>query len=257
MDLSCAGRQRPPGDVMALKRTLRLAARRLGLDVRPLDQLREPALRLVRMCEAYGVTIALDVGANVGDWARELRFAGYGGRLVSFEPLARPGIQLAATAAHDPLWTTVRTALGREGGASSLSVSRDARWSSLLPLVAVNEQAKVVGKETVPVQTLDEATRAFVTEDDRALLKLDVEGYELEVLAGATELLPRVAIAQIEVLLRPTYEGQGSREELFSTLEQAGLRLAGVERGHVDTATGDDLTLAIPAFRSHRTSLPW
>jgi hypothetical protein len=120
-----------------------------------------------------------------------------------------------------------------------IAVSRDSRWSSLLTVVADNEQARVVSEETVPVTTLNEVP--LVQADDRVLLKLDVQGYELEVLAGADRLLPKVVVAQAEVTLRPTYEGQPSRDQLFAAFERVGLRLAGVERGGVDTATGEDL----------------
>ncbi len=218
-----------------------VTARRFGLDIRPFNPMLDPAVRLARICERQAVTVAVDVGANIGDWAARLRLGGYRGRLVSFEPQAAACATLTRRAAADPLWDVRRLALGREEGERELSVSRDSRWSSFLPFLIENGQAIVVDQERVPVARLDTAIADLVMSTDRVFLKLDVQGYELEVLAGASGLLRQVVAAQVEVYLANVYRDQPPRQELLWALESTGLRLAGVESGYIGPDNGEEL----------------
>jgi FkbM family methyltransferase len=226
---------------LGLRRMARLAARQMGLDVRPFNPMLNAATRLARVCEHQAVTLVVDVGASGGEWATSLRLGGYNGRLVSYEPQAVEFSKVATRAADDPLWVAHRLAIGRDERELSLSVSRDSRWSSFLPLLIRNGQSDVVGEERVRTVRLDVALGDVVTADDRVFLKLDVQGFEMEVLAGAPILLPQVVAAYVEVILAPLYAGQPSREELFSALESAGLRLAGVESGYIGPDNGEEL----------------
>lgn len=218
---------------MRARRVARRAAQRLGLDIRPFLWMLDPASRIVRLCERHGVTALIDAGANDGEWAAELRAKGYRGRLLSFEPQSAVFAKLAARASADPLWEARQLALGRAEGHMELLVSSDSRWSSVLPLQMTNEQSVVVGQETVKVSPLDSAVESLVTEADRVFLKLDVQGYELEVLAGARESLPQVVMAQAEVTIADVYAGQPSSRELIAAFEDAGFRLIGVEGGDI------------------------
>src|SRR5580692_1034730 len=86
--------------------------------------------RRQRFLRDAGVTVVLDVGANTGQYACELRKHGYTGRLISFEPLAAPYGILAQLADHDH--RCLQVALGNEDGSARINVSENIVSSSLL-----------------------------------------------------------------------------------------------------------------------------
>src|SRR5687768_14879571 len=107
---------------------------------RPLLGLRAPVTisketrALVRILEHHGITVVLDVGANVGQYATRLRQGGWAGRIVSFEPLPTARIALEQAAATDPLWEVAPPmALGASAGTVTLNVSAESDMSSTLP----------------------------------------------------------------------------------------------------------------------------
>jgi len=65
----------------------------------------------VKQLESRQVNVVLDVGANSGQYATDLRRAAYKGRIVSFEPLSGPFSLLERSAARDPLWNCRQCAL--------------------------------------------------------------------------------------------------------------------------------------------------
>lgn len=199
---------------------LRRLARRLGYDLVPLRKAKDPARQLGLVLERAGVTVVLDVGANLGQYARRLRAAGYAGRIVSFEPLEAAHAELVRAAAADPRWEIApRTALGARSGLIEIKVSAESDMSSILPqtdlLRRVSPTSRVTAREQVSIARLDDLAPRYLGADDRAFLKLDVQGYEAPVLDGAAGLLPRLAGAQLELSLVPLYQGEtGFREML-------------------------------------------
>jgi FkbM family methyltransferase len=92
---------------------------------------------LKRLFERYAVDCVLDVGANTGQYAAELRRAGYPGRLLSFEPVADLCARLRAAAVGDAAWSVHPIALGRATSVAELNVTRHDVFTSFrepLPL---------------------------------------------------------------------------------------------------------------------------
>ena len=223
------------------------ALHRLGYELSPRDQ---PALtpeetRRARLLRSLGITLVLDVGANVGGYAAQLRRLGYHARIVSFEPLDDAFAALERVAADDPRWECRRQALGSSDGTAEINVAANAVSSSLLEIndLAVRSAplAKYVGTQRVKVARLDPIWRELVRVDDRVWLKLDVQGFELEVLKGAEASLPSIACVQAELSFVPLYDGSPSFLELVEHLNARGFRLAGLEEGHDDVGTGEML----------------
>jgi FkbM family methyltransferase len=223
------------------------AFNRLGYELRARD---DPALtpeetRRARLLRSLGITLVLDVGANVGAYAAQLRRIGFKSRIVSFEPLADAFAALEAAAGEDPLWECRRLALGSADGTAEINVSANAASSSLLPIndraLESAPEARYVGTQRVEVARLDSIWRQLVTAGDRVYLKLDVQGLELETLKGAKEALRSIACIQAELSFVPLYEGSPSFTELIEYLSARGFRLAGLEEGHDDVGTGEML----------------
>ena len=208
---------------------LQRLARRLGYDLTPRRKSRPPNAQLAAVLEHFGITCVLDVGANCGQYGAMLREWGYGGRIVSFEPLAQAHAALARRAARDPGWQVApRIALGERDGEVAIEVSAESDMSSILAQSAllrrISPSSTVIGKETVPLRRLDGVADSYLERDDRAFLKIDTQGYEPQVLAGAAVLLERLLGIQLEMALVPIYEGE---QGFCVTLDQ--LAAAGFE----------------------------
>ncbi len=192
---------------------LQRLARGLGYDLTPRRKAKSPDAQVAALLAHFRISCVLDVGANVGQYGTRLRAWGYPGRIVSFEPQAEPHAALERRAAADPAWQVApRMALGACEGEVELEVSAESDMSSILPQSAllrqVSPSSAVVRKETVPLRRLDDVAGSYLAADDRALLKIDAQGYEAEILAGAAGLLERLVGIQLEMALVPLYEGE-------------------------------------------------
>ena len=190
----------------------------------------------------YRITTVLDVGANEGQYARELRLAGYSGRILSFEPMSEAFARLAEATRKDPNWDAVHIGLGRMDGEADINVSANSISSSLLPMLPAHENAavnaSVVAVECVPIRRLDGIIGDLIAMAERLYLKIDVQGYELEVLEGATGVLDQIVGLQIELSLVPLYEGGPQFDDVVRWAHLHGFELMGIEPGFADPASG-------------------
>jgi FkbM family methyltransferase len=206
-------------------------------------QPREEDFRRVKLMASRGVTLLLDVGANVGQYAMRTRNAGYSGRIVSFEPTGAAYAELSARARSDPSWDCRPEALGSSAGESEIHVSRNSYSSSLLEMTDRHldsaPESVYIGTETISVLPLDPIWDELVRDSDRPFLKLDVQGFELEALRGAERSLSKLAGVQCELSLVPLYRGAPTYSEVTERLEAAGFRLAGLEPEFFDPETAE------------------
>jgi FkbM family methyltransferase len=221
-----------------VRRLGRRTANRLGFDID-----RDPfPPRLIRLCVAAGVDTVVDVGANTGQYAGMLRAAGFAGRVVSCEPLSAPYRKLAAAAARHSTWEAVHTALGDRDGTIMLHVAGNSQSSSVLDMLpahlAAAPESRYVGVEEAPLTTVDELCERYRVEPARCLLKLDVQGYEGHVLAGAAGVLRRLAAVQVELSLAPLYDTQPLMLDVVTQLAGYGLDLWAIEPGFTDFSSG-------------------
>ena len=128
--------------------------------------------------------LCFDVGANVGEISEALLRAG--GRVVAFEPNPLVTPELWARCGHRENWSLVEAAVGSEGAIITLYAREAHAVSSLDPAW----EGKVIRTFHVPVVTLDSAIRCF---GRPAFCKIDVEGWELEVLNGLSRAIPLVS----------------------------------------------------------------
>jgi FkbM family methyltransferase len=212
---------------------------RSGLYRFNLDVGRDPyAKRLVRTLGARGIDTVLDVGANVGQFAAQLRSAGYTGRVVSFEPLSGAFAELSRRAAGDDRWEVVNAAVGDGGTTATIHVAGNSFSSSLLPMTDKHATAapgsEPVGTEEVRLVGVPEVVDRFAVEASRTLLKIDTQGYEGQVLDSAGPLVDRLAAIQLELSFVELYAGQPLFDELVRRMQAAGLTLWSLETGFSD-----------------------
>ncbi len=188
----------------------------------------------------HGVDVVFDVGAAKGHYGQELRQFGYDGTIVSFEPLRAPYDELAAASADDPRWSVRRCALGRDTGRATINVASNSDSSSLLPMSTAHRaaapQVDYVDTEEVAVERLDDVAGEWLPDDATGFVKLDTQGFERDVLAGAERTLPRCAGLQLELSFVPLYDGGPLAPELLTLAYDLGFRLVGVDPGFASPA---------------------
>lgn len=213
--------------------------RRAGIDVAPAAATTDA--RRARILAVHGIDLVLDVGANAGQYARVLRRSGYAGPIVSFEPHGEAFELLRGAAARDGRWEARRLALGDAEGEAVLHVGGNSETSSLLevlPALEANPAWRPVARETVAVRRLDAVADEVLGAAGSPYLKLDVQGSELAVLAGARETLPRVRAVEAELALAPRYAGQPDYRAVIDALGAAGFELAYVSPGYFHWDSG-------------------
>jgi FkbM family methyltransferase len=215
--------------VTTTRHRIKTAARRLGYEVTIFRN--SVAGQRAQLLRHLGIQRVVDVGANVGQYADSLRELGYRGEIWSFEPLASAYAELERRSQGDSSWRATRTAVGAREGELQLHVSQSSIFSSALPVldsaVSASPDARSVREEVVPMNTLD----GLLGSQDlsRTAIKVDVQGFERDVLDGAAVSLPHVPMVELELTPEPIYEGQMLMLEAVERLQAAGLVLACVE----------------------------
>jgi len=196
---------------------------------------------LLGLLQQEDINLVLDVGANTGQFVADLRAAGYSGRVISFEPLASAHAALCKHAERDPNWKIAdRTAIGAEPGSANMHISGNSVSSSLLEILPSHSdaepQSSYVGSETVPVTRLDDLYVPI--HEDRVLLKIDVQGYERQVLQGARKVLDHSRAIICEMSLIPLYDGQVLAREMWDLLAAQNFEAWSLEPCYRNPTTG-------------------
>lgn len=185
------------------------------------------ALEMLRYLSSFAGkppdAMAIDVGAHVGAFTREIIDSGLYDRVVAFEPNPVNLVELDALAATQPALTVVRKGVGAFEGMADFHHGANTATGSLLPYEHNYELTGAPRKMRVPVVTLD----GYLSQDPArapvALLKIDTQGHDLAVIRGAAAMLANdrpLVIA--EVLYLPRYEGQSTPESIFDAMSAQG-----------------------------------
>ena len=209
---------------------------------------------VVLLLDRFRVDLVIDVGAHRGQYASELMRAGYRGRILSFEPQCDAHAELLRAASAEPRWSVgERCAIGDRPGTAQLHVAGNSQSSSLLPMLPAHERAapasRYVGAETVSLRRLDSAAADGCAQHERVFLKVDVQGFERQVLEGAAGLMPRIVGVQVELDLVPMYEGSAQLEETSAYLRTLGFALYRIRPGFTDPSSARMLQVDGTYFR--------
>lgn len=162
----------------------------------------------------------IDVGASTGIWTGQCREFFPDARYFLIDPLPRNEPRLAALAANDPKIDYWAGALGAQAGTTGFFDHGD--QSSALP------SSSFPGTQIdVPMQTLD-AVLAGRDLPAPLLIKVDVQGFEMQVLRGATETLARTGMLLVEVNFLEPYEGGALAHEVIALLGGHGFRIVDI-----------------------------
>ena len=240
-----------------VKNLIRRFARRYGYEILGPVHSYATHRTLSGLFRQEGINLVLDVGANAGQFASELLAGGYTERIISFEPLSAAHAKLSNYAKNHSNWTVAdRTAIGAEKGSVEINVSGDSWNSSILGMLpfkaALSPQSAYVGTESVPLNRLDDLSN--FSPNDRVFLKIDVQGYEKQVLEGAPRVLAACRGVQAEMSLLPLYEGQVLARDVWDFLISRGFEPWALEPGFRNPKSGRMQQVDGVFFRSGETS---
>jgi FkbM family methyltransferase len=213
-----------------------------------------PYYLLQRSLSKFRIDLVFDIGANIGQFASELRSVGFDGQVVSFEPLSSAHRVLSKAASRDAKWEVYpRTAVGAYNAEIDINIASNSVSSSVLPMTESHLSAAVgsayTGTERTSMVTLDMVAPKYLNCCRRPFLKIDTQGFEWEVLNGAQMTLPHVKGVLCELSLVNLYEGQYLWIEVIERLNKEGFTLWSIQRGFCNHRDGRTLQVDASFFR--------
>jgi FkbM family methyltransferase len=229
-----------------MKYIIKKLLHQLGIDLRLYSN--SDFARMKQLLDYHHIDLVLDVGANTGQYYKFLRYLGYSGRVVSFEPLSDAYSQLTKMSKKHPRWEIApQTAIGNSEGEVSINVAGNSQSSSLLSMLDRHKEAYpesvYIGSEKVKITRLDEISPGYIVDNDKIFLKIDVQGYEQQVLEGATGIMPQVKGIQLEMSLVPLYQGELLFGEMLDYMKKLGYSIHWLKPTIRDHSTGQMLQL--------------
>jgi FkbM family methyltransferase len=214
--------------------------------------------RRLKLIRHFKINKIFDVGANVGDYAMELRKLGFTGKLISFEPLSEPFKILQKNASNDSNWDTLNIALGDSDYESEINIAGNINSSSILEMLPTHlesaPQSAYRGREKIEVKKLDDLFNNYYKEGDNVLVKVDTQGYEMNILNGGEISLQNIKGIQIEMSIIQLYNGGILYKEMIDYIEKKGFKLYSIENGFSDPNTGELLQIDGIFFKNEQLS---
>jgi FkbM family methyltransferase len=222
----------------AIKRAIRRTTGLFGFQIVNNDTAGKSLLRfhLPKIFALNRIDAVIDVGANRGQYIDFLRHdVDYRGPIFAFEPIPDNVAVLRERFAGDKSIRIFPYALGNTCGVVRMNQMVDSVFSSILQpsheaVDRFTEQNAVTQALDVEMKTLDTLRRSgeLAIEGRSVYLKLDTQGYDLEVLKGAGEMLDLVKALQTEASFLHIYEGMPGFLDSFTTLRGLGYRACGL-----------------------------
>ena len=173
--------------------------------------------------------IVVDIGANDGWFAKSIfRFSPHA-KVISFEPLKSQQAKLALIKKQYPNFSCFSSAVGDKECSMTITEYKTSGLSSLRRINSAYSyfegsgfSEEVVNEYRVDVVTLDKQLSEMLSEQDKVVLKIDTQGYELEVLKGACALMKRGAVKciLIELMTIKKYAGMVLYNEILEFLHE-------------------------------------
>lgn len=190
------------------------------------------SLQLSELLTSLKSNYVIDVGGNTGQYRNFIRrVIGYTGKGCSVEPIPGFAKKIRDEAANDEDWTIYECALGSRKG--ELEINLQGELSSFLELNKTGREyfnSKAESRIKVPIDTLTSILPEYAS---NAFLKIDTQGYEIEVLKGAEEVLNKISIIQLEAPFIGIYQDQPSLSDIVDYMLSKQFLPAGIFRANV------------------------
>jgi len=220
---------------LRVRKLVEKAADLLGYDAIPkyMTPARPTAQRLRALFEICRIERVIDVGANRGQYRNFLRFdMEFAGPIVSFEPDPElvAIIRQRAIERRDPSWSVHELALGRAPGRATFNRMKQRAYNSFLTprdYDGHDPNNAVDARFEVEVRRLDDML-GELGDLSRTFIKLDTQGFDLEVFAGGPAAFRQAPLVQTEISFFPIYEGCPTWIESIQAFEAVGFRPADI-----------------------------
>lgn len=172
----------------------------------------------------------LDIGSNGGDWAGAVMEFCAPRSVLCFEPDPRLVVRLKNRFADRSGVRVIQAAVGAAKSTGVLNLSDRPEFNSLLPTSNqisgwYSATALATGTASVEILPLDSVTHDM---DRISIVKIDVQGFEKQVILGGTCTLKKTDFVLIEANFQRHYEGESSFFELDALLQGYGFSLANI-----------------------------
>lgn len=225
---------------MQINKIIRKPLNLLGLDIKKFRREIDP----LKWLSKYEIKTVLDIGANTGQFAKEIRMKLPQVKIYSFEPLKDCYEQLVQNMKADGNFKAYDFAVGETNSRQEINRSVYSPSSSLLLMENLHEEmyphTKGGTKEEIEVKRLDDVFQNFDLEKE-ILVKIDVQGYEEKVLKGGKNLISKAKIVILENSFAELYKGQALFEQIYDIMKNLGLRYRGRIHQKINPATGEIL----------------
>ena len=142
--------------------------------------------------KSFQPTLVVDIGANTGEFIMNARVAYPKASILAFEPHPTAIESLRAKYQNDAQLTIQPVGLGSQSGSSTLYMTAFSPSSSVIKPTTEAQEVSIT------IHTLDQYVDR-IPANAQVLIKIDVEGYELEVLRGGVQFLSRANYVYLEV----------------------------------------------------------
>lgn len=219
--------------------------RRLGVGIYKIKPEHDRPSQVTTILSLLDIKYLIDIGANEGQYANEVRRLGYKNFICSVEPLSEAHKKLKLRASHDDKWRVYeKVAIGAENYESFINISENSVSSSLLEVrqdhINACSSSQIVRREAVTVIGINEFWDAIAVPASESFIKFDIQGYEYNVLKAFKGLTDVKAI-QIECAFAKLYEGDTNYIDIIRFLEGAGFKAWAIMPGFTDNETGRTL----------------
>jgi len=174
-------------------------------------------MHLKKLLDLKKINVVLDVGANEGQFSHELRMIGYKGYILSFEPVNKVFNILNESFKNDDKWIGFNFALGNENKETTINISDITLMSSLLESIGDS----YIEKEKISIKKLDDELLNIIKyiPNPVVFLKMDTQGYDLEVFKGASGCLDLIQGIQSELSVQPLYKNMPHYNKVLTEYE--------------------------------------
>jgi FkbM family methyltransferase len=199
-----------------------------------------PAIEHIGPLSRFSFQTVIDVGANRGQFAAVARRLFPAARIYSFEPLTGPAAEFKKALGRDRGIQLFNNAVGPVSGSLPIYVTNKDDSSSLLKPSAMQGDIFGIKTEQMNHVTVRRLSECLTKEDivAPALLKIDVQGSELDVLKGAHDLIDHFDAIYVECSFIQLYENQPLFGDIVEWTAPRGFQLVGVYNQCADPTHG-------------------
>jgi len=225
-----------------------------GYKLSNLKYLYDRELNLVTTLNYLKIKSIVDVGANEGQFILKLLKMGFKGNVLSFEPVTDAYKKLLINAKKNRRkrvsWHVVeKCGLGSKNFSQDIFISKHSESSSLLKILPKHTNlkplSKIISNEKINIKKLDSFYDDVEKLDKNIFLKIDTQGYELEVLKGSEKTLKLITALIVEVSLVKLYEKQPLWLDIVNFLKERNFIVWSIDRVMGDISTGESYQLDI------------